>query len=63
MSMPFTRNEGFDCSLYDCLLDSMAWAVSYGDLSLLMMPVFITLSGPTDRHGRDALDFLQFVGL
>ena len=54
----FYRNPGHDGSLYDRLLDSMAQMQSFDDKA-----VFVFLSdanayhSPTDRHGRDALDF------
>ena len=61
----FYRNPGHDGSLYDCLLDSMARVQSVDDKA-----VFVFVGGanadhsewlesvsPTDRHGRDALDF------
>ena len=64
------RNPGHDGSLYECLLDSMAWVKSVDDKAVF---VFVSDANahhsqwfepvsPTDRHGRDALDFYNLSG-
>ena len=61
----FYCQPGHDCSLYDCLLDSMARVQSVDDKAVF---VFVSDANahhsewlesvtPTDRHGRDVLDF------
>ena len=53
----FCRNQGHDCSLYDCLLDSMAQVQSFdvkvvfvGDANSHHFEWLESVS-PTDRHG------------
>ena len=66
----FYRNPGHDGSLYGCLLDSMALVQSVNDKTVF---VFVSDANahnsewlesvtPTDRHGRDALDFFNLSG-
>ena len=58
-------NLGHDGSLYDCLLDSMARVRSVDDKAVVVFvsdsnahhSEWLELISPTDRHGRDALDF------
>ena len=67
----FYRNPWHDGLLYYCLLDSLALVQSVVDTAVF---VFVSdanahhserlkLVSPSDRHGRDALDFLQSVRL
>ena len=67
----FYRNPGHDGSLYDCLLDS--W-LEYSQLMVQRCVFFVEGANAhhsewlesvflTDRHGRDALDFLRSVDL
>ena len=64
-------NPENDGSLYDCLLDFMVRAHSVGDMAVSLFvgdanayhSEWLKLVSPTDRHGRDALDFLQSVRL
>ena len=61
------HNPGYDGSLYDCLHDSMARiqsvdeAVFVGDINAHHSEWLESVS-PTDRHGRDALDFCNLSG-
>ena len=65
MSMPFYRNPRHDGSRYDCLLDSIARVQSVDDKAVFLFvgdantrhSEWLESVTPTDRHGRDALDF------
>ena len=66
----FYRDPGNDGSLYDCLIDSMARMQSVdekvvfvfvSDANAHYFEWFQSVS-PTDRHGRDALDFCNLSG-
>ena len=64
------RNPGHDISLYDCLLDSMAEVQSVDDKAVFVFVGYakafhsewLESVSPTDRHGRDALDFCSLSG-
>ena len=66
----FYRNPGQDGSIYDCLLDSMARVQSVDDKAVSVFvrdaiahhSEWLELVSPTDRHGRDALDFYNQTG-
>ena len=66
----FYCNPGHDGSLYDCLLDSMARVQSVDDKAVFVfvgdandhLSEWLESVSPTDRHGRDALDFYNLSG-
>ena len=66
----FYRNLGHDGSPYDCLLDSMARVQSVDDKAVFVFvgdanahhSEWLESVSPTDRHGRDALDFCNLSG-
>ena len=66
----FCRIPGPDGSLYYCLLDSMARVQSVDDKAVFLFvgvanahhSEWSELVSPTDRHGRDALDFFNLSG-
>ena len=66
----FYRNPGLDGSLYDCLLESMAWVQSVDDKAVFVYVGDANVHhsewsesvSPTDRHGRDAFDFCNPSG-
>ena len=49
----FDRNPGHDGSLYDCLLDSMAWVQSVDDRAVF---VFV---GDVNAHHSEWLEFVS----
>ena len=61
----FFRNPGHDGSFYECLLDSMARVQSVDDRAVFVFvddanahhSEWLESVSPTERHGRDALDF------
>ena len=60
---------GHDCSLYDCLLDSMARVQSVDEAIFVFVgdanvhhSDWLESVSPTDRHGCDALDFCYLSG-
>ena len=64
------RNPGHDSSLYSCPLDSLPRVQTVDDKAVF---VFVSDANvhhseclesvsPTDRHGRDTLDFLNLSG-
>ena len=63
----FFRNPGLDGSLYGCLVDSMARVESVDDKAVFVVDgdanahhsELLESVSPTDRDGRDALDFLS----
>ena len=55
------HNPGHDGSLNDCLLDDKAVFVIVGDANAHHSGWLESVS-PTDRHGRDALDFFNLSG-
>ena len=70
MCMPFTVTIGYDGSFYDCLLDLMARVQSvdvktvfvfFGNANAHQSEWLESVS-PTDRHGRDTLDFCNLSG-
>ena len=66
----FFRNPGHDGSVYDRLLDSMAWAQLFDDKAVLFFvgdanahhSVWLVSVSPTDQYGPDALDFCNLSG-
>ena len=66
----FYHNPGHDDSLYDCLLDSMGLVQSVDDKAVFVCAgdanphhsESLESVSPTDRHGRDALDFGNLSG-
>ena len=66
----FYCNPGHDGSLHDCLLDSMARVQSVDDKAVFVFvgdtnahhSEWLESVSPTDRHGRDALDFCNLSG-
>ena len=66
----FYPNPGHDGSLYDCLLDSMAWVQSVDDKVVFVFvgdvntqhSEWLESVSPTDRYGRNALDFCNLSG-
>ena len=66
----FYRNPGHDFSLYDCLLDSMARILSVDDKAVFVFvgdanahhSECLESVSPTDRQGRDAVDFCNLSG-
>ena len=68
--MPFYLNPGYDSSLYDCLLDSMAQVQSVDDKAVFVFVgdanayhfKWLESVSPTDQHGHDALDFYNLLG-
>ena len=67
----FYRDPGHDSSLYDCLIDFVARVESVDDKAVFVFVgdtnahhfEWLESVFPTDRHGRDALVFLQYVRL
>ena len=64
------RKPGHDGSLYDCLLNSMAWLQSVDDRAVFVFvshanahhTEWLESVSPTDRHVRDSLDFCNMSG-
>ena len=66
----FYRNPWHDGPLYKCLLDSMVRVQSVDDKAVFVFvgdanahhSEWLESVSPTDRHGRDALDFCNLSG-
>ena len=65
----FYHNPGHNGSLNDCLLDSMTRVQSADDKAIFVFgeadahhSEWLESVSPTDRHGRDALDFCNLSG-
>ena len=66
----FFPNPGHDGPLYDCLLESMAGVHSVDDKAVIFFvsddnahhSEWLKTEIPTDRHGRDDLDFCNLSG-